>query len=408
MILGRQPAIGLAELESIYGAGKLQPLGQSAVIVDIDPCLMAFDRLGGSIKFCKLLTTIESSEWEKIEKFLIQVSPDKSKTMPDGKMRLGLSAYGFDIPEKNIMASGLKIKKAVQKTGRNVRFIPNKSNELNSAQVIHNKLTSPNGWELIIVRNGNSTVIGQTVKVQDIASYTLRDRGRPKRDARVGMLPPKLAQIIINLAAGNIPESKLESICDIPADQKIPAPVLDQTVLDPFCGTGVISTEAALMGYHALATDLDKRMVDYTLENFTWLRDKFPVGHLEVRANQADATNYTWKQPFDFVASEIYLGQAFTSFPDNETLAKAMSTTNLILRKFLTNLAPQINSGTRLCLAIPAWQQSPGKYRTLPLIDQISELGYNRLRFKHVGNDELIYSRSNQTVARQLLILTRK
>ena len=84
--------------------------------------------------------------------------------------------------------------------------------------------------------------------MQDIESYTKRDRERPKRDAKVGMLPPKLAQIIINLAAGQLPEEKLQNICDIPLGEPIPRRLLGQTVLDPFCGTGVILQEASADG----------------------------------------------------------------------------------------------------------------------------------------------------------------
>jgi len=39
------------------------------------------------------------------------------------------------------------------------------------------------------------------------------------------------------------------------------------TVIDPFCGTGGIAIEAALQGLDMLASDLDSRMVEGTLEN---------------------------------------------------------------------------------------------------------------------------------------------
>src|SRR4051794_14108153 len=95
LILGRQPALGLAEVESLYGAENLEPVGAQAVIVDVDPCMLAFDRLGGSVKFCKLLTTLDTTSWPQIEKFLLDVSPGHSQQMPEGKMQLGLSLYGF-------------------------------------------------------------------------------------------------------------------------------------------------------------------------------------------------------------------------------------------------------------------------------------------------------------------------
>jgi SAM-dependent methyltransferase len=408
LILGRQPALGLAELESLYGSDKVQPLGAKAAIVDVDPCLLAFDRLGGSVKFCKLLTTLDTTDWHRIEKFLLQVSPGHSERMPAGKMQLGLSVIGLDVPLKQLEATGLKLKKVIRKTGRPVRLIPNKAPELNSAQVLHNHLTGPTGWELVFIRDGGKTIIAQTVKVQDIESYTRRDRGRPKRDAKVGMLPPKLAQVIINLAAGRLPEDKLESICDIPADQEIPLTLLNQSFLDPFCGTGVILQEAALMGYYPYGTDLEQRMVDYSEQNLSWLIDGHSRLHsIDFRLFQGDATIAQWKD-FDFVASETYLGRPFTSPPSAEVLAQTVTDCNLIIKKFLQNIHGQLKPGMRLCLAVPAWQTKPGQFKHLPLVDQISDLGYNRISFEHVRDEDLIYYRNDQITARQLLVIIRK
>jgi tRNA G10 N-methylase Trm11 len=406
LILGRQPALGLAELESLYGSAAVRAIGEQAAIVSVDPCLLAFDRLGGSLKFCKILTTLETSNWGDVEKFLLKVSPEHSKTMPEGKMLLGLSLYGFNETVQRITATGLSLKKAIRKTGRSVRFIPNQAAELNSAQVIHNQLTGQNGWELVFIRANNKIVIGQTIKVQDIASYSRRDRERPNRDARVGMLPPKLAQIIINLAVGHLPETALQSICEIPADQPIPLPILNQKILDPFCGTGVILQEATLMGYGVSGTDIEQRMVDYSVANANWLIAQYPVSSTPAHIEKADATSYTWPQQFDFIASETYLGRPFTTTPSPEIVKQTMADCQLIIKKFLQNIAHQIKPGTRLCLAVPAWQIKQNHFQHLPLIDQLTDLGYTRISFEHVRSDQLIYYRSDQIVARELLVIT--
>lgn len=407
LILGRQPAMGLAELESLYGAEKVRPAGAPAAIVDVDPCLLAFDRLGGSIKFCKLLTTLETTNWKQIEKFLVEVSPGHTQAMPDGKMQLGLSLYGFNESIQQIEASGLTLKKAVRKTGRPVRLIPNKEAELNAAQVTHNHLTGPNGWELVFVKDGVRTHVAQTVRVQDIEAYARRDRERPRRDAKVGMLPPKLAQIIINLAVGPLPVDKLQSICDIPAGQPVPRRLLGKTVLDPFCGTGVVLQEALLMGYDVIGTDLDKRMVDYSRANLEWLNDQ--VGDIDgqISLDAGDATNHAWNQA-DFVASETYLGRPFIAKPSPEILSQTVSACNSIIKKFLQNSHDQLQPGARLCLAIPAWQTIQNQFKRLPLVDQIEDLGYNRVKFEHAGVDQMIYHRPEQIVARELLVITRK
>lgn len=408
LVFGRQPALGIAEVESLYGSDSVRLVGEKVAIVDVDPCLLAFDRLGGSVKFCKILTTLDTDNWNQVEKFLLQVGPGHSQSMPEGKMRLGLSLVNIHLNLRKLEATGLTLKKAIRKTGRGVRLVPNKTPELNSAQVIHNQLTGPTGWELVFIRDGHKTIIAQTVKVQDIESYTKRDRQRPKRDSKVGMLPPKLAQILINLAVGKLPQDKLESICDIPAGEPIPRTLIDKIVLDPFCGTGVVLQEAALMGYETAGTDLEPRMIEYTEANLNWLADQYGEKFEPKQLSSGDATAFEWQKPVDFVASETYLGRPFTSAPTPEILAQTMSDCNLIIKKFLRNIEAQLDTGTRLCLAVPAWQTNRGKFKHLPLIDQISDLGYNRMSFEHIRDEDLIYYRDDQIVARQLLVITRK
>jgi tRNA (guanine10-N2)-dimethyltransferase len=300
--------------------------------------------------------------------------------------------------------------------------VPNKTASLNSAQVQHNKLLGNNGWELVVVKSAKQVFIAQTIKVQDIEAYAARDQNRPKRDMKVGMLPPKLAQIMINLAVGILPAESRQSVCDIPADQPIPRAHLNRAILDPFCGSGVVLQEALLAGYNVLGSDIDQRMVDYAIVNVhDWLKTRYPdlKGYLAI--TKADATNTKWsnldwqrstwpdhKLPgIDFVVSETYLGEAYSSLPTDERLVKSVASCNLIIKNFLTNLAPQIKPGTRLCLAVPAWQISPQAFKHLPVIDQIESLGYNRVSFVHLKKEALLYFRPGQIVARELIILTR-
>ncbi|PLS81132.1 hypothetical protein CYG49_02740, partial [Candidatus Saccharibacteria bacterium] len=67
----------------------------------------------------------------------------------------------------------------VKGAGRSVRVVPNTEPALNSAQVLHNKLTSELGLELLFINAGDRTIIARTAHVQDIESYAKRDRGRP-------------------------------------------------------------------------------------------------------------------------------------------------------------------------------------------------------------------------------------
>ena len=182
-------------------------------------------------------------------------------------------------------------------------------------------------------------------------------------------------------------------------------------LLDPFCGTGVTLQEAMLMDYDIYGTDLEPRMIEYTIANLKWLDNHYPhVGDYR-RIEVGDATTHKW----DFtiakergekvvVAGETFLGQPLTTLPNGEHLSKIIYEANLVNHKFLLNIAPQIAKGTRLCLAVPTWR-GRHEFLMLPMLDHLTDMGYTVVKFKHVANKDLIYHRENQVVGRQLLVL---
>lgn len=384
-ILGRQPQLGVAELESLFGYRKVKPIGQTGAEVDLDPMEIDFSRLGGTMKLARILTRVNDHDWPNLERYLVEQIPRHLDHVPQGKFTLGLSVYGMDVSTAIINRSLMKIKKAARDTtGRPIRVVPNKLPALNSAQVLHNKLTSLEAWELILMRDGTQTILAQTVAMQDIKAYGERDQARPKRDSRVGMLPPKLAQIIINLAN----------------------PATGDTIVDPFCGTGVILQEALLMGYDVVGTDLEERMVTYARENIDWLRALRPQINNRSLIELGDATSFTWPTPIGVVASETYLGRPLAALPSGTELQLIINDVNTILSKFLKNLASQLNLGAKVALAIPAWR-SGASFINLPLLAKLTDMGYTLTQFQHVSDTDLIYWREGQIVGRRLLVLTK-
>jgi len=175
-------------------------------------------------------------------------------------------------------------------------------------------------------------------------------------------------------------------------------------VLDPFCGTGVMLQEALLMGYSVLGTDIDPRMVEYSRKNAQWLFGQYPKLEGQVDIELGDATTYQWPG-FSAIASEVFLGRPLNSLPPLESLKPIISDTDLIIRKFLKNLSPQIKSGRTICLAVPAWRKPGGGLIDLPLLDKLTDMGYNYWDLKHGRRSDLVYYRENQVVARRLLRL---
>jgi tRNA G10 N-methylase Trm11 len=396
LTLGRQPELGLAELAALYGNSNVQYLNNNiALINDIEQ--IDFKRLGGSTRLAEVIYRDNFTGWPKVFNEISSRITKIVHEIPEGKIRLGLSYFGdSSLSPQKLKSNSFQLKKHIKKSRESgsVRVVPNDTPVLSTAQVVNNQLTGKTGIEILIIKSRDEIILGRTTEVQNLKSYTIRDRGRPWRDARVGMLPPKLAQTIINLAAGST------------------NPGSSVNLLDPFCGTGVILQEALLMGFSVTGSDIEQKMVDYTSYNLDWLQEAqkdAPTTKETPRrdVSTADATKHLWSPTPDIVACETYLGRPLSHEPDQETLKKIMNDCDTIHQKFLKNLASQLKPNTRICLAIPAWFVKNRIYH-LKVLDIIAHLGYNRLQFNHFAPGDLIYHREGQIVGREIVVLVRR
>ena len=385
-ILGRQPALGMAELEHLYGAEKTYWFSDQTAVVKTDT--LSIERLGGTQKAGRVVIELPASDWHRVSQKIVQAYMQAWSGF-DGKITLGISVYGFNVDGREVQKTGIILKQKLKKNNVSLRLIPNTDAILNTATAHHNKLgLSNNKVELIVVKGGNGKIIvAESTGAQNITALARRDQERPKRDAFVGMLPPKLAQMMINMTA---------AIDDKPL-----------RILDPFCGTGVILQESALMNYAVYGTDLSEKMVKYSQTNLEWLAD---THHLTIDAtvHHGDAMDTTWKAPIDAVVCESYLGQPFSAPPSPAKLDEVRKNCNHIISTFLKNIGTQIKPGTPLCIAVPAWKSTNDDFTHLPLINQLDSLGYERYDFKNIDHKELLYFREDQIVARELLVLVKK
>ena len=431
-LLGRQPEISLAELAAVFGADCVNRISQQ--FAEVQTSQFDITTLGGTIKCAEIITELPVSRTDKASllaasRFITQHYQAKWAHSPH-KITLGLSAYNLNVTARDIQKTGLILKSSLKKSGTSLRLIPNDQPSLSTATAHNNKLgDSPYKVELLLVKTTDRRlIIAESRGVQNITAYTRRDRHRPKRDAFVGMLPPKLAQIMLNLAlgagsltgqksCGNSVTRSASSLSDKSMVLRTALPdALDLeetagsrpvvTILDPFCGTGTVLQEALLAGYDVVGTDLSQKMVDYTTENLSWLQSTFtasslPIGHI-IDIHQADATTHRWpdSQHLAAVVCETYLGQPFSAPPAPQKLAEVAGNCNHIITGFLANIRLQLAPNTPLCIAVPAWYDASGQAAHLPLIKNLQQLGYYQL-----NHTPLIYRRPDQIVARELLVL---
>ncbi|MEI6228932.1 MAG: methyltransferase domain-containing protein [Candidatus Saccharibacteria bacterium] len=407
-ILGRQPAIGIAELERVFGGKSVTPVSKQAVKIDCDD--FEVQRFGGVPKAGKIVMELPRSDWHQISQKLVAYYMHEWTNF-SGKITLGISAYDCPTNPRDVQKTGIILKQKLKKYDVSLRLIPNTESALNTAVSHHNKLgLAPNKVELLVVKSDDGKIIiAQSSGAQNITAYARRDQGRPKRDAFVGMLPPKLAQTMINLAYGQLEYSKwkMEDGKTINANSQIPiAKFQAPVILDPFCGTGVILQEAALLGYSVYGTDLSEKMIRYSRDNLNWLADSHQVT-FDWYLHEGDAMATKWRQPIDAVVCETYLGQPFSAPPSPVKLDEVVKNCDHIITEFLRNLSPQLKTGTPVCMAIPAWRNKTGQFTHLPIKSIIARYGFKPHEFTNVSQKDLLYYREDQIVARELLVLTK-
>lgn len=384
-LLGRQPELSIAELERVFT--KVSWFSPQTALINTDAPI-DIQRLGGSQKIGRVILRLDSTDWRKASDAIVK-HYTKAWSTAEGKITLGLSAYEFTASPREVQKVGLILKSKLKQSGTSLRLIPNQDAALSTATAHHNKLgLSDNKVELLIIKSKKQTIIAESIGTQNITALAARDQGRPRRDAFVGMLPPKLALMMINLATG--PE----------ADKP-------QRILDPFCGTGVLLQEAALLGKSVYGTDLAEKMIRYTRDNLNWLQDTYKLD-VDWYLHEGDAMDTKWQSPITAVASEAYLGQPFSAPPSSAKLTEVRGNCNHIIGSFLKNIAKQLTPGTPMVLAVPAWRDTQGSFTHLQLVNKVEEYGFERVQLTTVDSDKLLYSRPDQVVGRELLLLVKK
>lgn len=212
-LLGREPELSLAELSSLFSSVKKQ--GVFALVETEKDILPLIATLGGTIKAGKIFA--ENISKADLEKVCVQcILPT---LQPEKKTRIALDSF---VPGLNNLV--FKIKDTLKTQGHSIRVVQHDNGRVKTATTLHEKLIE-RGCELMILTGDTGYTVAQTLWVQDIDAYTRRDINR-ERSMSVGMMPPKLAQIMINLATKG--ERGVQ-------------------VWDAFCGLGTTLIEASHM-----------------------------------------------------------------------------------------------------------------------------------------------------------------
>ncbi|MFH1404820.1 MAG: hypothetical protein ABIH21_01825 [Patescibacteria group bacterium] len=414
--LGSNPILSLCEINSATKLPIKSELVVSENILVIDKNdidTSAIEQLGGAIKHGEIFNKTRVFSQESVEDAIFTyINKGKFK----GKIHFGISVYG-DMNTKhaqrfltNRNQIGLAIKKRLKDKKLPVRFVVSREKQLSSVVVSTNKLLTSAG-EFVLIVNNDTLWIGRTKWVQDFKYWSQRDFGRPARDPKSGMLPPKLSRIMINLAGVDPKKS---------------------TLLDPFCGSGTIPMEASILGFKKIiGADISKKAIHDSEKNLKWffnlnkqlampIRAQTPLypclinGQIGLVESSADDLFRAICEPIDAIVTETYLGPPLKGNENKKQIEKNIEDVMELYRENFPLVLHLLKTGGKAVIAFPVFCSKDSQI-FLPIKELVSECGFDivdpipknvpeKFQMK-TKNGGILYSRPNQKVAREIIVI---
>ncbi len=415
-ILGRVYTLSIAELLVVLQEElveheipyKILAVSIEALVIETEKQLdheKLQKRLGGVIKIVKIIDVVKKRPQDSIN-FALQNYFKPSKLKKDflkeysGKKQFGVSLYlldpsikGFGEPKR----LGMFIKKGLQEEGDSIRVCLPDYNSLSLASVVVTKnLLLQKGAEIVVIAGIEKVYVGKTLVVQDFEDYGRRDYQRPIRDEKQGMIPPKVAQIMINFA--HLPKNAI--------------------VLDPFCGIGTIIQESILLGYKAYGSDIAKFAISGSEKNLEWFRNRYKISPGKYKLEVSDVANVSKvfkDEKITGIVTEGFLGPMYSSFPKDADIEKNFKDLKTLWLSAFKEFKKLLPKGGRIVICLPCYRKDTDDYVPFPSVDFITELGYNiedhflaahkKLMpfLKLTERNSMIYDRKDQVVAREIV-----
>jgi len=428
--LGREWRLSLAELFALWWEEAYQIHTEEVAIFQIvgysdEQLAKKFLTLGWQIRIIRILAETTPAT------FPTDVIAHILDTAHDGKITFALGAYGIEFRLSDI---GLRIKKTLQEKNYSVRLANTENQNINAASFKKAHLWK-SGMEYSIISIDSMVYIGKTLACQDIDAYANRDTAKT-RDMVVGMMPPKLVQMMINISQSGEQKAESRKQENIRSSNLSTANCKLPTIYDPFCGLGTTLIEAANMWIlevygSDLSTDMVRASKDW-LEEFIkteliWQERIRAVGgtpakdfsklttqvfHLDAReVSESFAKN--WVKKNTTIISEGYLGEVMN--PRDITLDRVQSERRKLANMydaFFAGLARVQYTGT-IVMSFPFWNIH-GTYSYFSEIYDIIERNWFRTDSLLPGDMglntrqwSLLYRRESQTVGREIVKIVR-
>ncbi|MFC1617934.1 TRM11 family SAM-dependent methyltransferase [Patescibacteria group bacterium] len=416
-IFGHRPLLSLAELEALCANQGMiwQPTryGNGVLVAEFAKAIESpqdfLNQLGGTVKIAEIKAE-EPATLTTFRKHLQRELTASSLlnnyfTQSQKKVLYGFSLYSLasNLSSKDLQiflrTYGIDLKVGLRELGVSSRLVVGQKSILSSVIVTKNRLLE-RGAEIDIIFDQQYLAIAKTIAVQDFQAYRRRDYGRPQADPKKGMMPPKLAQILLNLA-------RLKT---------------DNIILDPFCGVGTILQEGLLKDLRVIGTDVDRKAIEQAKENLAWLASEYQLNPQKIIGLEATDVKYLEEHvkpaSVNAVATESTLGPAISLSPTRTIAKRNLQRIEKTISEALKAIHPLLVKQGKVVITLP-YYILPKNRLFLPIIDNFNQLGYTqveplgkKIREKcsvtATKRGSLLYERPRQVVGREVVILRKK
>ena len=283
------------------------------------------------------------------------------------KTLFGVSVYCAEKSLRSVSKAiqrfiGSSIKRELSSYGKKSKFMgfakSRRLPQLSHVEVLKKNLVE-NKAEILFCMGREHTFVAATVAVHNPFEFQKRDVGKPVQ-RKIFAIPPRLARIMVNLAACT--EGK--------------------TLLDPFCGVGTVLQEALLSKVKAIGVDINRWCVEATSRNMKWLKDEYTLENADYRVLRGDVYNLSqkigWEQ-VDGVATEPDLGPALRQVPTTSYALRIAEKLEPLYFGLLEEAYKVLKSGGRLVLVSPWIKTRSGKPVTMGIEEKAVEIGFEHV-----------------------------
>lgn len=242
----------------------------------------------------------------------------------------------------------------------------------------------------VITKGKEYIVIGDTWEEEDkvlmvegyqnIGLYEAIDFEKPMNSMQIGMMPAKLAQMMINIGLAQLKGEKSQT-----------------TIYDPFVGLGTTAFLANAMGYDCIASDIDVTAMKQNVDR--WNEQEFAHSDKRITVFKHDVFE-AFKKPFlknaNLIVTEGWLGPIITDRSSEKEIFNAQDKIIKLYKAFLTNIMSFYDTITAV-FTIPI--HTGPSYVKESIEERCQD---NKVEYEFVTE---VYKRTGQKVGRQIVIV---